>query len=124
MNAHSQPGKATRRLTATPPTADNERPEEELGSATRMGDLIEEICAFDYEYSTDKEQAALVRALRVVADDVVRRQKLLLEQEADLQWRLSTARIATELSGVIVTLRPVTPQEPQRGFFARLFCRH
>lgn len=87
-------------------------PSAELGTHTELLSLVEQIKSFDPDYATNGENLALARALKIVAQDIVRRHESVLALQARLREKLEVAEVAAELSGVIDVIRP-----RKRGWF-------
>jgi 7-keto-8-aminopelargonate synthetase-like enzyme len=78
----------------------------ELGTDEELSDLVNRIRAFDYGSATPKENLALARALKVMAEDVLQRRQKVTELQAELQRKLSLAEVTAEMGEVLKALRP------------------
>lgn len=76
--------------------------------------LVEKISGYDYGGATPAEQTALARAMKLVADDVTSRWKVVRALEIELTDKLQQAGVAVGLADVIESLKPVahTPAPP------------
>lgn len=78
----------------------------ELGTDAELSELVARIRGFDFDNATDKENLALTRALKVLADDIVQRHTKVREMQEELKRKLSLAEVTAELSDVIKTIQP------------------
>lgn len=78
----------------------------DLGTDEELSELVARIRGFDFDNATPKENLALARALKVVAEDTVRRNTIAREMQEELRKKLSLAEVTSELSEVIQTMRP------------------
>jgi hypothetical protein len=81
-------------------------PNTDLGTNTELQQLVDQIRSFDADYATPRENMALARALKIVAQDTVRRHEQAIALQARLEEHLAIAETAAELSGVIDVIRP------------------
>ena len=81
----------------------------ELGTDEEFVALVAKINKFDYATATDRETAALTRALKLVAEDTTRRWMMAREYEQQIRDKLATASAAAELAEVVAAIRPTTP---------------
>jgi hypothetical protein len=88
----------------------------DMGSDNELLTLVEKIKGFRYDDATSAENFALARALKLVADDTVRRHEEVRQMQKRLQEKLAVANIAAELSEVVNALKAPEPA-PRRGFF-------
>ena len=78
----------------------------DLGTDEELAELVNRIRGFDYGNATPKENLALARALKVLAEDVVQRRDKLVELQAELQRKLSLAEVTAEMGEVLRSLKP------------------
>ena len=78
----------------------------DLGTDEELAELVNRIRGFDYGNATPKENLALARALKVLAEDVLQRRDKVAELQAELERKLSLAEVTAEMGEVLRSLKP------------------
>lgn len=78
----------------------------DLGTDAELLALVSKIKGFNYDGATAPENLALAQALKIVAQDTVARWEAVREQQRILADKIAIADVATELAGVVNTLKP------------------
>ena len=91
-----------------------------LGSPTEMDDLIARVRSFAPQAASPTEDMALVKALSVIAADVIQRHEKVSKLQQELAEKIAVASVASELAGVLAALgpEPVT-QTGRKWWFGR-----
>lgn len=92
----------------------NERAE--LGTDTELLALVAKVQGFDFVSATMPENSALVRALKLIAEDTTRKWDEVRQLKEQLNAKLEAASVAAELAGVVKSIAN-TPAAPRRRWF-------
>jgi cysteine sulfinate desulfinase/cysteine desulfurase-like protein len=83
----------------------------DMTSDNELLTLVEKIKGFRYDDATTAENFALARALKLVAEDIVRRHEEVRQMQERLREKLEVANIAAELSEVVSALNAPEPAQ-------------
>jgi hypothetical protein len=90
----------------------------DLGSETELLTLIARVQGFDYDNAAPSDSMALARALRIIAQDTIKRHEQVRTMQRTLADKIAIAEVAGELAGVIDIIRPTPAKRrwfnPQR----------
>lgn len=78
----------------------------ELGSDSEFAALIERVQGFDFDNATHTDQMNLIRALKVLAKDIVDRHANVKELESKLKERASLVEVTNEIGALLAVLDP------------------
>jgi hypothetical protein len=78
----------------------------ELGTDTELLALVERVKGFGFEAATMNENSALVKALKIIAEDTTKKWVEVNELKRALGEKLDAAGVAAELAGVVASMRP------------------
>jgi hypothetical protein len=82
----------------------------DLGSETELAELVQKVSHFDYDTATSSDHLALAKALRVLADDVLRRHADAVTLQGKLRDQLSSqiavSEITQQISYVVKSMKP------------------
>ena len=79
---------------------------QDLGSDNEIAALVARIQKFDFEDAAVTELATLTKALKIISDDIITRSERVRAFERELTNKLAIADIATEVSGIVKSIRP------------------
>ncbi len=92
----------------------NERAE--LGTDVELLALVDKVRGFDFTNATMPENAALVRALKLIAEDTTRKWDEVNKLKSLLGEKLEAASVAAELASVVKSIAH-TSAAPRRRWF-------